>query len=114
MRILVCGGRNYNNYLEVENTLDHYTNGGDVIIHGAARGADSLADRYAVQEGLEREIYKPDWDRLGKAAGAIRNRQMLTEGKPDLVIAFPGGVGTAHMVTIAKQAGIEVIEIKGP
>jgi hypothetical protein len=54
---------------------------------------------------------------MGKAwagkAGPIRKQQMLDEGKPDLVVAFPGGRGTAHMVRIARAAGIEVIEASG-
>jgi hypothetical protein len=53
-----------------------------------------------------------DWAGLGRKAGPIRNEQMLSEGQPHLVVAFPGGRGTAHMVGIARAAGVEVIEIR--
>ena len=59
-------------------------------------------------------IYPADWDKHGKAAGPIRNKQMIDEGKPDLVIAFPGGRGTAGAVRLAKFAGVtvRVVEVK--
>lgn len=80
-----------------------------VIIEGDAKGADRAASDWAVCNYSKHEVYPADWQRHGKAAGPIRNRQMLNEGKPDLVVAFPGGAGTAHMVSIAKVAGVEVI-----
>lgn len=48
----------------------------------------------------------------GKAAGPIRNQRMLDDGKPDRVLAFPGGRGTANMVKLAKAAGVPVHEIR--
>ena len=57
-------------------------------------------------------MYPADWDTHGRGAGPIRNKQMLEEGKPDLVIAFPGGKGTANMIGQAKEAGIPVREIE--
>lgn len=51
------------------------------------------------------------WKMYGRSAGAIRNAVMLSEFQPDIVVAFPGGRGTAHMVRIARAAGIDVIEI---
>lgn len=81
------------------------------IISGGARGVDSAAIDWAVVNWCPFKEYKADWQQYGKAAGVIRNRQMLDEGKPDLVVAFPGGKGTAHMVSIAKERGIPVKEI---
>jgi hypothetical protein len=83
-----------------------------IIIHGKAKGADRIADEWAVVNFLPIEEYPADWDAHGKAAGAIRNQQMLDEGKPDMVVAFPGRVGTADMVRRARKAGIRVAEIK--
>lgn len=82
-----------------------------VIIAGGAKGADSAAADFAVVSFCQLQEFKADWNKHGKAAGAIRNQQMLDEGKPDLVVAFPGGRGTADMVRRAKKAGIEVREI---
>lgn len=84
---------------------------GVIIISGMAKGADSLAIDWAVVNWLRWEEYPADWETHGKAAGLIRNQQMLDEGKPDLVVAFPGGRGTADMIRRAEKAGVEVIKI---
>lgn len=81
------------------------------IIAGKAKGADSGAVDWAVVNWVSFKEYPADWSKYGKRAGYIRNKQMLEEGKPDLVIAFPGGRGTAMMVDLAKKAGVEVIEV---
>lgn len=54
--------------------------------------------------------FPADWDKYGKSAGYIRNQQMLDEGCPDYVVAFPGGAGTNMMKRIASKAGVPVIE----
>ena len=111
-KVLVCGGREFDNYKLLRDTLDKVV--GDeqcVIVSGMARGADFLGVRYANEMGDLVEEYPADWNKHGRAAGPIRNQQMLDEGKPDLVVAFPGGKGTAHMIRIAKKAGINVIEV---
>ena len=127
MRVLVCGGRNYNDKNKVYNTLydlcdefnlwsipDEYGNklpGPITIIHGKATGADTLAEDWAVVNWTGLEEYPADWATHGKAAGYLRNAKMLRDGKPDLVVAFPGGKGTANMIKIAKEAGVPVREI---
>ena len=107
-RVLVCGGRDFDDYGFVREVLDYYAP--TAVIHGAARGADSLAHRWAQSRCIAVESHPADWRTHGRAAGPIRNAKMLAEGKPDLVIAFPGGNGTAHMVKIAKAKGVQVIE----
>lgn len=113
MKILVCGGRDYTDYDQLEDELNLLwrVHGDFIIISGMARGADSLAVRYAEQYDCPLEKFPAQWDVHGRAAGPIRNQQMLDEGKPDLVVACPGGRGTAHMVKIARKAGVEVQEI---
>lgn len=114
MRILVCGGRDFDNWDLLSDTLDFesdYAVRGNVIIQGGAIGADFLARVWAVDRRVSYEEYPADWKKYGKAAGPIRNQQMLDEGKPDLVVAFPGGFGTADMVRRARKAGVEVIEV---
>lgn len=120
-RVLVCGGRDYNDEYIGHYSLSKYvgdpryhdpTGGYPTIIHGGCpTGADSIANSWAKAKGLPREIYPAQWDEFGKAAGPIRNKLMLNRGKPDLVIAFPGGKGTADMVRRAEKAGIKVITI---
>jgi YspA, cpYpsA-related SLOG family len=82
-----------------------------VLVAGGARGADTLADEWAKAQGIACQIFMADWEGLGRKAGPIRNQRMLDEGKPDLVIAFPGGRGTADMVRRAREAGVETIEV---
>ena len=108
MRVLVCGSRHFNDYELLEKTLE--TLGITTIIEGEARGADALARRYAERRGLDVLPFPALWDKYGRSAGPIRNAQMLSEGKPELVIAFrgPGSRGTQNMIDQAKKTGIEV------
>ena len=78
----------------------------------SASGADRLGERFAKANNCELLVFPADWNKFGKAAGFIRNQQMIDEGKPDLVVALPGGRGTADMVRRAKKHGIEVAEVK--
>lgn len=83
----------------------------NVLIHGGARGVDQMAGMFGIGCGMEVVEFKADWNRYGKRAGPIRNQQMLDDGQPDLVVAFPGGGGTADMVRRSKARGVPVIEI---
>jgi hypothetical protein len=107
MKVLVCGGRNYDDYNHVVKILDWLPI--TLIIHGGATGADALAGKYAYEKTLSWVSYCADWDRHGRRAGYIRNLQMLDEGKPDLVVAFPGGKGTTMMIKLAKEAAVPVL-----
>lgn len=111
MRVLVCGGRNYNNREAVFATLDHLhlIHNFTALCHGAAIGTDRIADTWSVERGIPCSAYAADWMFHGYGAGPRRNRRMLKEFKPDLVVAFPGGTGTDHMVRISKKAGVRVI-----
>ena len=113
MVVIVCGGRNYKDYCRVKKVLDvvNRTYKNLRIVHGGAPGADSLADRWAKECNIPVKTYKADWKKYGKAAGPIRNKQMLDEEKPDYVIAFPGGKGTQNMVEQALNAQIFVMQI---
>lgn len=118
MRILVCGGRHYNDRDNVHNTLcDLNAKRGPItcIIHGAATGVDHegmiWAQMMATVQKITQAPFAADWRKHGRAAGPLRNQRMLDEGKPDLVVAFPGGKGTADMVRRAKAAKIEVLEV---
>lgn len=119
LRVLVCGGRKFQDYIRfaramraIEAARGPFT----VVIHGGAAGADWCAHLWASSPvGRTKEIEFPaDWKTHGRKAGPIRNQQMLDEGKPDLVIAFPGGRGTADMVNRARKAGVPVEVITPP
>src|SRR5690606_6713656 len=114
-KVLVCGGRDFNNKKYLFNKLNNINNNlgpFEVVIHGAARGADSLAKAWAEHVGIKHVPFPADWDRFGKAAGFLRNQKMIDEANPELVIAFPGGTGTADMIARARKHNIQVIEIE--
>lgn len=110
MRVLVCGGREYadRDYLFMTLDIIHSQHPVDVVIEGCARGADSIAEAWAVARSIELWHFPADWKTFGPRAGPARNLQMLVVGEPDLVVAFPGGRGTANMVDIATNAGVKV------
>ncbi len=109
MRVLVCGGRDFRNKDLIEDVLKRFEI--SCIIEGEARGADTLAREYAERQGIHVDAFPVQWKLYGKAAGPIRNSEMLRVGKPDIIIAFPGGKGTADMVKQAKDAGVKVHEV---
>lgn len=109
MRVIVCGGRSYTDYSRVVEVLAELPEDA-IVVHGDARGADRLAGMAAAALGLRVEAHPAEWDRYGRAAGMIRNRAMLAAGA-HLVVAFPGGKGTAGMVRLARKAGVPVEEV---
>jgi hypothetical protein len=113
MRVLVCGGRDFDDAGLVGATLDGYWERSRhmVVIQGGASGADRLARAWCVRRLVMYENYPAAWKTHGKAAGPIRNQHMIDEGRPEIVVAFPGGRGTADMVRRSREAGIPVIEI---
>lgn len=115
-RVLVCGGRDFADADLLNSELDRihdWSLDGPItsLIHGGARGADTLAGKWAKANGVPVRVFPANWQEHGRGAGHIRNQQMLDEGKPDLVVAFPGGAGTANMIQRARKAGARVIEV---
>jgi hypothetical protein len=111
--VLVCGGRDFRDQSAVFDVLGalHKEKLIGCIVQGGASGADFLAKLWARVVGVRFVDYPADWEKHGKAAGPRRNEFMLHDAKPNLVVAFPGGRGTAHMVNLAKKVGVNVIEI---
>ena len=113
-RVLVCGGRNFNDRKLLVKVLDDlYLNRGmTTLIEGEAKGADQMSAWWAEAYNIIIERYPANWSRYGRSAGHIRNQQMIDEGKPDLVVAFPGGKGTDNMVQRAKAAQVLVLDLR--
>jgi len=121
MRVLVTGSRDFSDEAKVNAALDEVygqwdgKDGGDfVVVHGDARGADTLADRWAkatheIDVRVHPEARPADWDQYGKLAGNVRNQEMVNLGA-DICLAFPlfGSRGTRDCMKRAKAAGIEV------
>lgn len=115
MRILICGDRNWKDREEIRRILKILLEEQPdfILIEGGARGADTIAKEEAKVLGISDDRileFPAEWDKFGKSAGVIRNRQMLDEGKPDLVIGLHNDLskskGTKDMITIAENVGI--------
>ncbi|WP_352812796.1 DUF2493 domain-containing protein [Mesorhizobium sp. M0387] len=133
MIVLVCGGRQFGVPLDhgpslpsdvdliradqdrkfLFQALDrlHQERAISIVIHGDADGADRLSGTLAESRQIPVRAFPADWETHRRAAGPIRNKQMLDEGTPDLVVAFPGGRGTANMVLQSRSAGVSVMEV---
>lgn len=111
-RVLICGDRNWSRPEPIRTVLRTFPEG-TVVIHGDAKGADKMAAAIARGMGFKVEAFPADWRGHGRGAGPIRNKLMLTEGKPTVVHAFKqhfdfsfASGGTENMVKIAREAGI--------
>jgi hypothetical protein len=118
-KILVTGDREWDDIPRVVEELKGYRPG-TILVHGACRGADIICAAVAETLGFEVRAYPADWETHGRAAGPIRNRQMLTEEhKPeepiDICLAFHNNIaasrGTKDMMGCTQKAGIETILI---
>jgi hypothetical protein len=110
MKLLVCGGRDYSDQAAAWKALDraHAKRPITLVIHGDALGADRIGRDWAIERGIPEKAFPADWKMLGQIAGPVRNQRMLDEGKPDGVLALPGGNGTADMVRRAEAKGLPV------
>lgn len=127
VRVLVCGSRTYKDEQTIFKDLDDLYEATEgvrvefVVIEGCAPGADSIAGDWAVQmadKGVLHMMFPAQWDRYGKAAGPIRNGEMLREGQPNVVLAYTDkplaeSRGTADMVQRAHIARLPSIYLNG-
>lgn len=118
MKILVAGSRTFDDFSLLEKTLNRFTkkvNKKDLIVmHGGAKGADSLASRWCDKNFVTYKIYRPDYSKYPpKRAPLMRNQEMVNEENIDLVIAFWDGVsrGTQDLIDRAEAKGLKVIVI---
>lgn len=117
MRVLVTGGRDYAEAKTVNSVLDHIhqtTDGITCIIHGGAKGADTLASHWALKNNIKEEVYFADWKLHGKSAGPLRNKEMLDKSNPDFAVVFPGGKGTKNMLSLVQRARIAYLDLNEP
>lgn len=114
--IVVTGGRDFDDAAFVQRVLDvvHVRQPISLLLHGGARGADTLAGQWARSKRVDVEVHPARWDDFGRSAGVRRNREMLLRAW-DLevrgLVAFAGGRGTADCVRQARQIGIPVWEV---
>lgn len=108
--VLVCGDRTWTAKHIIMQVLQELRPSN--VVQGGALGADTLARMCAAVLKIPCKEYAANWDVYGRAAGVKRNKQMLDEGKPDLVIAFHDNLekskGTKNMIMIANRDGVPV------
>lgn len=113
--VIVCGGRDFDDRNYIWRGLDDFHEGynGPIakLVHGGAQGADSEAAEWAKRTGVKAVAVPARWKAFGKAAGPRRNLDMLTTHNPDCVLAFQGGRGTAHMISVAEASGVKVFRL---
>ena len=119
-RVIVAGGRNFDNYQLLQSCLDYIFK--DIspkvdieIVSGHAEGADKLGEKYAKDHNLSLKVFPAEWEKYGKKAGSIRNSQMIDYAKEQIpmVVAFWNGKSRGTMDTLSKAQlnGIESIVI---
>lgn len=115
MKVIIAGGRDFEDYQFLEDTLwdlygdrDYGLRDVTEIVQGGARGADALGSQFAEVHNLPEREFPADWDKHGKRAGYLRNEEMAEYA--DVLIAFWDGEsrGTRHMIQTALAAGLEV------
>ena len=114
MRVVICGGRNYQATPDDVRLLDKLREELPitVVMSGCSGRADIFGESWAVARNIPVRLYPVDagqWKEEGKLAGPLRNARMAEVA--DAVIAFPGGRGTASMVRVARATGVRVIEV---
>lgn len=113
---LICGGRAFADQGMFDAIMSHLvaTRGCPrTIVHGGARGADAMAGEWGNRMGIDVVACPADWWNHGKNAGPLRNEGMLMGHRPKVVVAFPGGRGTADLIRRAKKRNwIDLIEVK--
>lgn len=125
IRIIVAGGRNFDNYDLLSKTLTDYVDKLEawevdrvLFMSGGARGADRLGEKFAESCGFPFRRFPADWDRYGKSAGYIRNREMAIYaaevGDHGVLFAFWDGEskGTKHMIDLAEKYGVKTYVVK--
>lgn len=114
LRCIVTGGRDYADRYHVYTVLDRVVreDGFLTVVEGGASGADLIAYEWGVARGYDVLTFVANWKKHGKAAGPIRNAEMIEACKDmaTVVVAFPGGRGTADMVRQSTRAGLTVID----
>ena len=110
-RVIVAGGRDFNDYNLLRETLDVIlanVNDNIAIVCGMANGADTLGETYAKERGHTVCYFPAEWNTYGRAAGYMRNAKMAQNA--DALVAFWDGKsrGTKHMIDIAKWHKLDI------
>jgi len=109
IKVIVCGGRDFDDYKLLENTLDRlYADKEIQVVSGHAAGADILGEMYAKKFGLELKKFPAKWSKFGAMAGPVRNAEMADYANHCVAFWDGKSSGTRNMIKTAKQRGLIV------
>ena len=117
-RVIIAGSRNFDDYDLLRKKCGRLLKMENVeIVSGHARGADTLGEKFAEENGIPLKVFPAQWDTYGKAAGPIRNRQMAeyaAQADCGFLVAFPKGEsnGTRNMIRTAKWYDLTVYVVE--
>lgn len=112
-RIAITGGRDYTNWVCLTEQMDaHFSWDDQLLVGDCPTGADLMARCWAEGREIPMALYEAEWEKYGLRAGPLRNEEMIVGGSAELLLAFPGGKGTASATGIARRAGIEIIVVE--
>jgi hypothetical protein len=103
MRLAIVGGRDFQDYTRLTIVCNRLVF--DTVVSGGAKGADSLAEKYAWEYKKKLCVFLPDWDKYGRRAGFVRNEEIVLNA--DGVLAFWNGTsrGTQNTISLAQKYG---------
>lgn len=108
MKTIIAGGRDINDYQLVLDAIKESQFAISTVVCGGAKGVDSLGERYATEMNLHLNMFIPDWDTHGRAAGPIRNRKMAENAEALIAIWDGKSRGTKNMIETARKLGLLV------
>lgn len=116
MRLLICAGRHFADQHLCRQALDAFQRLHEVrvVIHGGNQCLGAPIEDWAREIGAHLIRYPPNWQRHGKQAERLRNRFMLTDSRPDIVLALPGGADTEELLSQARSQGIRTLSVNNP
>ena len=112
MRVIIAGSRTIRDYAKLCDAVQRSGFAISRVVSGLARGVDTLAVRYAAENGLPCDRFPAEWDRWGRSAGYRRNVRMAQHADALIALWDGGSPGTKHMIEVAQARGLIVFVAK--
>lgn len=108
MKVIIAGGREFNDYKFIKESIIKLNLNISEIVSGKSKGVDTMGEQYALENNIPIKTFPANWEKHGRAAGPIRNKEMADYA--DVLISFWNGQskGTKSMIELAKKKGIIV------
>lgn len=111
-KVIVAGSRTFTNYAILSELLDKYLPVNACIISGTARGADKLGEKYAEENNITLTKFPANWNKYGKSAGYIRNREMADNAHTAIIFWDGESKGALNMIEVSKSKNLDLIVIR--